>query len=152
MRFSRRLDAFDRFKTGELWARPLAPRETDFELIFLSVTVSTATSAFIWLAFGLPWPKCWFRQMTGLPCPTCGATRTALALSHGNLAAAWHQNPFMFVCYLVTILIDLYAAAALAFQLPRLRVSGVPSEIKYRLIVALSITLGMNWIYLLLNH
>jgi Na+/H+ antiporter NhaC len=137
---------------GELWVRPLAPQETDFEMIFLAVTLMTATCAFSWLAFGLPWPKCWFRQLTGFPCPTCGATRTAMALSHGHLVAAWQQNPFMFLCYAATILIDLYAAAVLAFRLPRLRVSGLPSEIKHRLMVASSVALAINWCYLLLNR
>jgi hypothetical protein len=137
---------------GELWARPLAPRESDFELMFLAVTCVTAASAFAWLAFGLPWPKCWFRQLTGLPCPTCGATRCAMALSHGNLAGAWHQNPLMFFCYAVTALIDLYAAGVLIFQLRRLRVAGMPAKIKHRLVVALFVGVGVNWIYLLLNR
>ncbi len=31
------------------------------------------------------WPTCWFRQIFGMPCPTCGLTRAFAAISHGQL-------------------------------------------------------------------
>lgn len=37
---------------------------------------------------------CWFRSMTGLPCPGCGLTRSVFAISGGDFAAAWQFNPF----------------------------------------------------------
>jgi hypothetical protein len=36
---------------------------------------------------------CAFRRATGLPCPTCGLTRSTVLALHGNLAAAWHIMP-----------------------------------------------------------
>jgi len=36
---------------------------------------------------------CAFRRSTGLPCPTCGISRSAVLALHGNLAAAWHVMP-----------------------------------------------------------
>jgi hypothetical protein len=36
---------------------------------------------------------CPLLTLTGLPCPTCGTTRAALALSHGQLTAAFAANP-----------------------------------------------------------
>lgn len=55
------------------------------------------------LALGLVWrfeprgqffyPRCWLYQTTGLKCPGCGATRALHALLHGDLRAAWAQNP-----------------------------------------------------------
>jgi len=36
---------------------------------------------------------CAFRRATGLPCPTCGLTRSTVVALHGNLAAAWHVMP-----------------------------------------------------------
>lgn len=132
--------------------RPLAPREVDFEFLFLNVSVSAAASCFIWLAFGLPWPKCWFRQLTGLPCPTCGATRSVLSLVHGDLAGAIGHNPLLFFCYIGTLVLDLYCAFVLFFRLPRLRLAGLPVEVKHRLgVLALTIT-GVNWIYLVANR
>jgi hypothetical protein len=49
-------------------------------------------------------PPCLFRSLTGLPCPTCGATHALVALSRLHLAAALADNP-------------LVAAAAVAFLL-----------------------------------
>ncbi len=43
---------------------------------------------------GNPIPlACAFRRSTGLPCPTCGLTRSIVLALHGNVAAAWHVMP-----------------------------------------------------------
>jgi hypothetical protein len=36
---------------------------------------------------------CALHTLTGVPCPTCGATRAAGALAHGHVAAAFAWNP-----------------------------------------------------------
>jgi hypothetical protein len=46
---------------------------------------------------------CWFRSMTGLPCPGCGLTRAVFAISGGEFAAAWHFNPFGYLAYGILI-------------------------------------------------
>jgi hypothetical protein len=56
-----------------LFAAPLAPR----------------AAAFL--------PPCAFRSLTGLPCPTCGATHAAIALSRLDLAGAVSSNPLAVV-------------------------------------------------------
>jgi len=61
--------------------------------------------AFVLLAFGvhlaarwqLPFPQCLLRKFTGVPCPTCGCTRSLLAWSDLDLAAAFRFNPLFFV-------------------------------------------------------
>jgi len=40
---------------------------------------------------------CPLRDMTGVPCPTCGGTHTAVALAHGRLADAFAANPLVAV-------------------------------------------------------
>ena len=36
---------------------------------------------------------CLFKNVTGIPCPSCGATRSVLALIHGNFQRAIAVNP-----------------------------------------------------------
>jgi hypothetical protein len=38
---------------------------------------------------------CPLRDLTGLPCPTCGGTHAAVALSHGRWAEAFTANPLV---------------------------------------------------------
>lgn len=41
-------------------------------------------------------PRCAFKALTGYDCPGCGVQRALHAILHGNIAAAWHYNPFVF--------------------------------------------------------
>lgn len=43
------------------------------------------------------WPKCLFHTLTGLDCPGCGAQRAVHALFKGDILAAWHFNPLIFI-------------------------------------------------------
>ena len=45
---------------------------------------------------GIPSP-CIFKAVTGLPCPSCGTTRSVVQLSRGNIANALHANPLGFL-------------------------------------------------------
>jgi hypothetical protein len=40
---------------------------------------------------------CLFKRMTGVACPSCGATRALLALLHGEIGNALYINPLGFV-------------------------------------------------------
>jgi hypothetical protein len=42
-------------------------------------------------------PACIFRQVTGVPCPSCGATRAGLALAQGDLMIALSYNPLLVI-------------------------------------------------------
>ena len=41
-------------------------------------------------------PRCIIRLITGHECPGCGSQRAFHSLLHGDIAAAWHYNPFVF--------------------------------------------------------
>jgi Protein of unknown function (DUF2752) len=54
-------------------------------------------------AWHVPMPRCWLRQFTGIPCPSCGCTRSLLAWSNFDLAQALRFNPLFFICCVVGV-------------------------------------------------
>jgi hypothetical protein len=131
--------------------RPLAPAERDAELAVLTGTIVAALAGWCWLKAGLPWPHCWWRHAFGLPCPLCGSTRSALALSNLEFSRAFHCNPLSTCAYLAVGVYDCYAVTALS--LPgrwRVRLSARTVQVEKTLLVAGLIGLAVNWAYLLL--
>jgi uncharacterized protein DUF2752 len=128
--------------------RPLAPREIDHELVWLSVSLGGLALSIVWLALGLPWPHCMFLAITGHPCLTCGATRCAIALFHLDFWSALKWNPLVFVILCGLSIFDVYAFIVLIMRAPRLRIAVTSSEKKFLRFAAILLLLA-NWIYLL---
>ena len=131
--------------------RPLAPGETDHELIWLSVSVTSIGLAATWFALGLPSPRCVFHELTGLPCMTCGMTRSAIQFFHGDFLAASQWNPLVFAALCGLSIFNAYAFIVLATRAPRLRIAlWTRAEKKYARIIVIA-ALALNWAYLLLH-
>ncbi len=116
-------------------------------MVWLSVTIGAAVLVLFWRSAGLPWPQCIFHHVTGEPCLTCGATRAAIALLHGNFPAAFALNPLATFAMLAAIAFNVYAAIALACQTGRLRFL-MSVRAKFVLRIAVAITMAANWLYL----
>ena len=54
-------------------------------------------------------PRCLLRHVTGIPCPTCGATRATVALFDGRLLDAVILNPMVAGGTLVFLVLGLVA-------------------------------------------
>ena len=131
--------------------RPLAPGETDHELVWLSVSVASLGLAATWFALGLPWPHCVFHDLTGRPCVTCGMTRSAIQFFHGDLLAAFQWNPLIFAALCALTIFNAYAVIVLVTRAPRLRIAlWTKRERNYARIFILT-ALSLNWVYLLLH-
>jgi hypothetical protein len=129
--------------------RPLAPSEVDHELIWLVVSLVTIVFLAIWFATRLPTPQCFFHHITGLPCPTCGATRAACQFLHGHFADSFRFNPLAFLAYCGIVIFDLYAAVVLLARAPRIRlVSLSPNESRFVRAIVVAAFLS-NWLYLI---
>jgi hypothetical protein len=124
-------------------------REIDYELLWLSVSLATLASAAIWLVIGLPWPHCLFLAMTGHPCVTCGATRSAVEFFHGNFLAALKWNPLAFAGLCAVSVFDGYAAVVVVTGAPRVRIAHLTSVEKNFLRIVIIVLFAVNWIYLL---
>jgi hypothetical protein len=134
-----------------VWRHRLAP-ESDPELIWLAVSGAALAGATAWFALALPWPKCPFLAVTGLPCLTCGATRSAMAFLHGNFVAAARWNPLAFAALCGVIAFDLYAAIVVVGRMPRLRIVDWSVTEKNAVRIAVICLLALNWIYLLAHR
>ncbi|MFZ6012620.1 MAG: DUF2752 domain-containing protein [Bacteroidota bacterium] len=51
---------------------------------------------------------CMFKNISGLPCPSCGITRSVLLILHGDVAEAMLMNPLGFIAILLLILIPVW--------------------------------------------
>ena len=135
----------------QLCLRQLDPGETDHELIWLSVSVTSIGLAATWFAFGLPWPHCLFHDLTGRPCMTCGMTRSAIQFFHGHFLGAIQWNPLVFAALCGLSIFDAYAIIVLVTRAPRLRIAlWTRAEKKHARIIVIT-ALTLNWAYLLLD-
>jgi hypothetical protein len=133
-------------------ARPLAPDETDYELITLSVSLGFLSLAIGWFAMHLPWPICAFHALTGHPCATCGATRSAIAFFHAQFLTAWKWNPLAFLAYCALSVFNVYAFAVLVLRRRRLRVTNLTENQRNVTRIAILASIALNWVYLLLAN
>jgi hypothetical protein len=134
-----------------LRVRCLAPGEIDHELIWLSVSILSLGLAAAWLTVGLPWPRCAFHEITGLPCVTCGMTRCGIQFFHGHFLTALKWNPLVFSALCGVIAFDLYALFALVTRGRRLRIRFHRPGVKTFGRISIICALALNWIYLLMH-
>ena len=134
-----------------LW-RSRSSAETNHELIWFLVSIGSFVGSARWLAFALPWPSCPFLSITGCPCLTCGATRCAIALFHGDFLSALRWNPLVFIALCGVLVFDVYAAIVLIGRLPRVRiVDWTTTGKKVAAVITISLV-ALNWMYLLAHH
>jgi hypothetical protein len=91
-------------------------------------------------------PTCPVHAFTGVPCPSCGATRAALSLAGGQVLVALESNP------LATLAMAFGVAGGLAA--PLWVGAGMPTPVLdpgRRLRVLIAATLAINWIYLVVR-
>lgn len=91
-----------------------------------------------------PVTLCWWKNLSGIPCPTCGGTRAVLAIIDGRPFEAIRYNPLL-VAALCTaaawFLIRLVSGRSLSIELARAR-----RGILWILVAGLC---AANWAYLI---
>ena len=126
---------------SKTWPRPLAA---------ISLFVLGAFMAKLWMGLNLPFPVCLLRKLTGVPCPTCGCTRSLAAWTRLDVGQAFVLNPLFFlVC--VSVLIW-FAARAIESKSARTLLPALAEVLKKHLgwkVFAAAVLI--NWIYLCLT-
>lgn len=89
-------------------------------------------------------PACPVKSLTGWPCPSCGATRAALALTRFDLGAACAANPLAAAGLVLLVAGGLVALPlAWAGRLPA-EPRTLPASVRGALLAAVA----ANWLYL----
>lgn len=70
--------------------------------IFLGMAIILALLQQVNIINGLGF--CWFKELTGLPCFSCGSTRALAAVLHGDILKSLQINPVLLVTLLLATL------------------------------------------------
>lgn len=97
------------------------------------------------LALGLP--GCIVKQTVGLPCPACGSTRAALALTRLDFLGAFTLNPLATLGLLFLLTGGLAAGTAAIAGRPIVEPSAYPIWLR----LALPLAVALNWGWLVMD-
>ena len=122
------------------------PRLLVFPLLLLTAAGLAAARFFPDLLY--KFAACPWRDVTTLPCPTCGGTRAVVELVQGNLAGSLGSNPALAVGLALFLIWAVYALAATLIPAWRFRVDLGAREKKAARFLAASLIV-INWLWLL---
>lgn len=130
-----------------MFLKKRSPNQTEFGILYGSIAFVPILVAWIMPTVVLL-PSCAFQGLTGIPCPTCGATRSIMHLAHGSIVAALAMNPLVAVSIVSAILYLLYSLITIAAGVPRIHIILTDPE-KTVLRIAVVVILLINWTYLI---
>ena len=117
--------------------------------IWAGLTAATIALAPVWSWAAPHLRPCTFRRVTGIPCPSCGATRGVLALLEGHPIEAVTFNP------LVVSAVIGFAVGGLLAPLWSWRIGAIPvlpSPLPRWIRVALVAVIVANWIWVIVSQ
>ena len=98
----------------------------------------------------IPLPRCLLLQLTGIPCPTCGCTRSLAAWTQFDLASAFLFNPLFFAA--CTVLLIWSGIRLVEMRTARELVSRQQLRLSTNTAWALGVaSVVLNWLYLCLT-
>lgn len=126
--------------------RAVGPADRQLAALWSFVAIAVVVAVPLASLWSPRLPACAFRALTGVACPSCGATRAVEALGRGDLATALSSNPLVVAGLLAFVTGGLLAPIwnRRVGRLPDLR--GVVS-VRVGLVAALI----SNWVYVWLR-
>jgi hypothetical protein len=117
-------------------------------LLWLAAAASAVALRPLWLALAPILRPCVFRTLTGIPCPTCGTTRAAVAFLDGHLLAAAANNPLATAAGFAFVV---GAPVVAAFSLREQPLPPLPTSFPGWVRLAAVGVIGLNWAYLIMT-
>lgn len=83
------------------------------------VLAAASVAGYVWLVFNILRPRvasdpraevCLMKHLINVPCPSCGSTRSVVALLNGNLSEALHWNPIGIILLLGMVIVPWWIA------------------------------------------
>ncbi len=117
-----------------------------FPLLFLTVAGLTVARFFPDLLLKLT--SCPWRELTTLPCPTCGGTRATVELMQGHLTGSLASNPALALGLVIFLTWSVYALGATLVPALRFSLDLEAREKKATRFLA-AFLIVINWLWLL---
>jgi hypothetical protein len=129
--------------------RPPTREERQLAMLWIAAVASSLILRPFWIALAPHLRPCTLRTMTGVPCPTCGTTRSALAMLDGDLLTAFLVNPLATLAGSVFVVGGLAAVVWLILRLPI-----VSLGLKWNRWWTMAVVgvVAVNWVYLIATH
>jgi len=125
------------------------PGEIEYGIIYGTIAAIVLIAARV-LPVQEALPGCAFRGLFGLPCPTCGTTRSLIFLAQGELGSAMSLNPLVVIVVLAALAALVANLVVIAFRFPRPEVTVTSGESTAIRLSALGGVL-LNWLFLVLS-
>lgn len=93
---------------------------------------------------------CMFKNITGIPCPSCGTTRGILLLINFDFIDAFMTNPFSYIVMLLMILIPVWILFDLLFKSNSFLKTYFYMDLRLKepkIIIPIFIAIIINWIW-----
>lgn len=118
------------------------------QLVFLWLAAAASALALrpLWLAIAPFLRPCVFHSLTGIPCPTCGTTRAAVAFLGGNLIAAFVANPLAAAAGLLFVV---GAPLATLWAVARWPIPVVPTPFPMWVRIGGAALIAANWLFVI---
>jgi hypothetical protein len=59
---------------------------------------------------------CLFKYLTDIPCPSCGSSRSVMAILHGDIHEAFYLNPLGFLIFAIMLITPFWIAGDLLMK------------------------------------
>jgi hypothetical protein len=117
-------------------------------------------AGYSWLFFALhhqgnPFTLCFIKAITGIPCPSCGTTRSIICLARGDVYGAVKMNPLGLVSAAIMLLVplgllyDLIFGKSLVLRAFNWAIETVRRKWTAIILIAL---VAANWIWNICKH